>query len=56
MNPGKILSLDDFEEAARRYLPKPVFAYVNGGVEEQPRAQRSATAPSQGEAFIVRAG
>ena len=34
MNPGKILSLDDFEEAARRYLPKPVFAYVNGGVEE----------------------
>lgn len=29
-----ILSLDDFEEAARRHLPRPVFAYVNGGVED----------------------
>ena len=34
MNPKNILSLDDFEEAARRHLPKPVFAYVHGGVEE----------------------
>jgi L-lactate dehydrogenase (cytochrome) len=30
---GHVLSLDDFEEAARRHLPKPVFAYVSGGVE-----------------------
>ena len=30
----KILSLDDFERAARRHLPPPVFAYVSGGVEE----------------------
>ncbi len=28
-----ILSLDDFERAARRHLPRPVFAYVSGGVE-----------------------
>jgi L-lactate dehydrogenase (cytochrome) len=29
-----ILSLDDFEQAARRHLPRPVFAYVSGGVED----------------------
>lgn len=29
-----ILSLDDFEKAARRYLPRPIFAYVSGGVED----------------------
>jgi L-lactate dehydrogenase (cytochrome) len=29
----RILSLDDFEHAARRHLPRPVFAYVSGGVE-----------------------
>jgi L-lactate dehydrogenase (cytochrome) len=29
-----ILSLDDFEHAARRHLPKPIFAYVSGSVEE----------------------
>jgi L-lactate dehydrogenase (cytochrome) len=34
MNLKRILSLDDFEAAARRYLPGPVFAYVNGGVED----------------------
>ena len=28
-----ILCLDDFEAAARRHLPAPVFAYVSGGVE-----------------------
>jgi L-lactate dehydrogenase (cytochrome) len=28
-----ILSLDDFQHAARRHLPRPVFAYVSGGVE-----------------------
>ncbi len=31
---GSILSLDDFELAAERHLPGPVFAYVNGGVED----------------------
>jgi len=29
----RILSLDDFEHAARRYLPSPIFAYVSGGCE-----------------------
>src|SRR5688572_20745050 len=29
-----ILSLDDFEQAARRFLPRPVFAYVSGAVED----------------------
>lgn len=29
----KILSLDDFEDAARRHLPRPVFGYVSGGCE-----------------------
>ncbi|GAD21726.1 alpha-hydroxy acid oxidase [Acidovorax sp. MR-S7] len=28
-----ILSLDDFETAARRHLPAPIFAYVSGGCE-----------------------
>ena len=31
---GDILSLDDFEHAARRFLPRPVFAYVSGAVED----------------------
>jgi len=28
-----MLALDDFEEVARRYLPRPIFGYVAGGVE-----------------------
>ena len=28
-----ILSLDDFEPAARRHLPRPVFGYISGAVE-----------------------
>lgn len=31
---NRILSLDDFERAARKHLPKPVFAYVSGAVED----------------------
>jgi L-lactate dehydrogenase (cytochrome) len=30
----RILSLDDFEHAARRHLPRPVFGYVAGAVED----------------------
>jgi len=30
-----ILSLNDFEPAARRRLPRPLFGYVSGGVEEE---------------------
>ena len=29
----RILALDDFEEPARRYLPRPMFGYVSGGAE-----------------------
>ena len=28
-----VLALDDFEEAARRYIPRPIFGYVSGGAE-----------------------
>jgi L-lactate dehydrogenase (cytochrome) len=30
----RILSLDDFERAARRHLPRPIFGYVAGAVED----------------------
>ncbi len=30
----RFLSLDDFEIAARRHLPHPVFAYISGGAED----------------------
>ena len=30
---GQILALDDFEDAARRILPRPIFGYAAGGVE-----------------------
>ena len=30
----RILSLDDFEHAARRALPRPIFGYVAGGAED----------------------
>ena len=29
----QILCLDDFEEPARRFLPRPIFGYISGGVE-----------------------
>jgi len=43
---SQYLSLDDFEPSARRLLPKPLFAYVQGGVEDNQtlRANRSAFA------------
>ncbi len=34
MQTSQLLSLDDFERAARRHLPRPVFAYVSGAVED----------------------
>ena len=40
----KILALEDLEEPARRYLPRPIFGYVSGGVETNAalRGNRSA--------------
>src|SRR3712207_1817698 len=29
----RILALDDFEVAARRHLPRPIFGYVSGAAE-----------------------
>ena len=29
-----ILSLEDFEDAARRHLPRPIFGYISGAVED----------------------
>jgi L-lactate dehydrogenase (cytochrome) len=29
----RMLSLEDFEEEARRYLPRPIYGYINGGAE-----------------------
>src|SRR5882672_7392016 len=41
---ARILALDDFEEPARRYLPRPMFGYVSGGAETNAslRANRAA--------------
>jgi L-lactate dehydrogenase (cytochrome) len=36
--------LDDFEVAARRHLPRPVFAYVSGGVERNHSLRANARA------------
>ena len=39
-----ILSLEDFEPAAQRFLPRPIFGYISGGVESDAslRANRAA--------------
>ena len=50
---GQILSLDDFELAARRHLPAPVFAYVSGGVERNHSLRANAQAFEQYE-FVTR--
>lgn len=48
-----ILCLDDFEVAARRHLPAPVFAYVSGGVERNQSLQANARAFEKIE-FVTR--
>ena len=42
-----ILCLDDFEEPARRFLPRPIFGYISGGVETN--ASREANRAAFGE-------
>lgn len=49
----RILCLDDFEEAARRHLPAPVFAYVSGGVERNQTLRANAQAFERLE-FVTR--
>jgi L-lactate dehydrogenase (cytochrome) len=50
---GHILCLDDFEAAARRHLPAPVFAYVSGGVERNHSLRANARAFEHNE-FVTR--
>ena len=50
---GQILCLDDFEAAARRHLPAPVFAYVSGGVERNQTLRANAQAFERLE-FVTR--
>ena len=50
---GPILCLDDFEIAARRHLPAPIFAYVCGGVERNHTVRANARAFEQYE-FVTR--
>jgi L-lactate dehydrogenase (cytochrome) len=47
------LCLDDFEAAARRHLPAPVFAYVSGGVERNQTLRANARAFDRYE-FVTR--
>src|SRR3546814_2489011 len=39
-----LLSLDDFENAARSYLPQVLFAYLSGGVEDNISLDRNKAA------------
>jgi L-lactate dehydrogenase (cytochrome) len=50
---GHILSLDDFERAARRHLPAPVFAYMSGAVERNHSLRANAASFEQYE-FVPR--
>jgi L-lactate dehydrogenase (cytochrome) len=50
---GHILSLDDFESAARRHLPGPVFAYISGAVERN-HTLRANTAAFERYEFLPR--
>ncbi len=50
---GHILCLDDFEAAARRHLPAPVFVYVSGGVERHHTLSANASAFDRYE-FVTR--
>jgi L-lactate dehydrogenase (cytochrome) len=36
-----MLALEDFEEAARRYLPRPIFGFISGGVENNVSRQNN---------------
>jgi L-lactate dehydrogenase (cytochrome) len=48
-----ILCLEDFEEPARRFLPRPIFGYIQGGVESNTARDRSRAAYADWE-FLPR--
>ena len=54
MNPERFLSLHDFEGAARRYLPRPLFGYIEGASETN-ASRADNLAAFQEYAFIPRA-
>ena len=49
----RILKLDDFEEAGRRHLPRPLYSYVSGGVEDN-QSLRDNRAVFREYAFVPR--
>lgn len=49
----RILALDDFEDAARRHLPRPIFGYVSGAAETS-ASQRDNRAVFEEFGFITR--
>jgi len=53
---ARILALDDFEEPARRYLPRPMFGYVSGGAETNASAAREPRTVRRDRAQPPRAG
>ena len=44
-----ILCLEDFEEPARRFLPRPIFGYIQGAVETNTARDRSRAAYAEWE-------
>jgi L-lactate dehydrogenase (cytochrome) len=54
MNLERILSLQDFEAAARRHLPRPLFGYIEGAAETN-ASRADNRAAFQDYAFIPRA-
>jgi L-lactate dehydrogenase (cytochrome) len=44
-----ILCLEDLEEPARRFLPRPIFGYISGGVESNTARDRSRAAYAEWE-------
>lgn len=48
-----ILCLEDFEAPARRFLPRPIFGYISGGVESNSSLRGNRTAFSEYE-FLPR--
>jgi L-lactate dehydrogenase (cytochrome) len=44
-----LLCLEDFEAPARRFLPRPIFGYIQGGVESNTARDRSRTAYAEWE-------
>jgi len=50
---SRILSLDDLEPAARKHLPRPIFGYVAGAVEDN-RSLRDNRVAFEELAFLPR--